>query len=403
MSDRRSRFRAYIKALDPSEDPLIAFRDGLYVQPQNAISNRIASQLELAPKSSHLIVGGTGSGKTTELIHIQDLLSKIDDIQVHRFDVPTHHRLDALQPGILLALAVVACVESIKTLNVDTPSRKLKHALWTLQRYSIGIELDFDPAWLKREEIEGHPWLDGVLEPDEQDSVVREFQQALEIALPSLGKNLVVLFDGMDRIFEIDGLVKMLDSDLPVLSDLGIGVVVIGPQHLRFDSRAGIQQRFDYPHIHGAARFDLDDGINFLLRILYSRVKRDLLPDESAHEIASSSGGLVRDMLSIARMAGEEAYSSGSDIISSAHIHRATIRFGRGLLLGASEAMLDALSNLNPAQGKPGRRYPNFTPATQLSVDLLLHRLMIEIPEYPPWYQMHPAIEPIISNLRRSA
>ncbi len=88
-ADRRTRFRDYMRRLDPTGDPVLAVEGGLYVPPPNAVSRRIATRIELEPASSHLLVGGIGSGKTTELIAIERALAKVDDLRPVRVDVPS--------------------------------------------------------------------------------------------------------------------------------------------------------------------------------------------------------------------------------------------------------------------------------------------------------------------------
>ena len=96
-----------MRRLDPTGDPAQAVASGFYVPPPNAVSQRIATRIELEPASSHLLVGGIGSGKTTELIAIERKLADVEDLFTVRIDVPSRHRLDKLKPGVLLALAAI--------------------------------------------------------------------------------------------------------------------------------------------------------------------------------------------------------------------------------------------------------------------------------------------------------
>jgi hypothetical protein len=47
-----------MRRLDPTGDPVQAVDGEFYVPPPNAVSQRIATRLELEPASSHLLVGG---------------------------------------------------------------------------------------------------------------------------------------------------------------------------------------------------------------------------------------------------------------------------------------------------------------------------------------------------------
>lgn len=55
-------------------DPAGAIEQGLYVTPKQSVARRIVARLDLQPASTHLIVGGVGSGKTTQLLVARDML-----------------------------------------------------------------------------------------------------------------------------------------------------------------------------------------------------------------------------------------------------------------------------------------------------------------------------------------
>ena len=69
--------------LSAASHPRDAIREDLYVKPPaKAVADRIVSRLELEPASSHLVVGGVGSGKTTQLLMIRKLLRATEDVSV---------------------------------------------------------------------------------------------------------------------------------------------------------------------------------------------------------------------------------------------------------------------------------------------------------------------------------
>src|SRR5438093_328334 len=106
MSNRRDRFRQYMSRLSGAAHPREAIKEGLYVaRPGRAVADQIVSRLELEPASSHLIVGGVGSGKTTQLLVAQRRLREMSDTQAIFLDVSEHHDLARLQTGVLLVLA----------------------------------------------------------------------------------------------------------------------------------------------------------------------------------------------------------------------------------------------------------------------------------------------------------
>ena len=70
--NKLARYRELMRTLDPQGDPRAALTSGWCVGegPRAAFATKIARRLELEPSSQHLVVGGIGSGKTTELWRI---------------------------------------------------------------------------------------------------------------------------------------------------------------------------------------------------------------------------------------------------------------------------------------------------------------------------------------------
>jgi hypothetical protein len=208
-----------------------------------------------------------------------------------------------------------------------------------------------------------------------------------------------VLFDGLDRVVDVSQFISLLSVDLPVLKRVGIGVVAVAPQHARIWNHGVAQELFDEVHLHGAASIYEQDGIEFLKQVLLARTASSaLLPAETYGILARQSGGIVRDLLSLARAAAEEAYRLGADTIEEAHVRTAADQFGRNLVVGISDEMIDRLKSLPP---RPAVWVPfSFTPATDIDIRLLLRRLIIEIPSAPVRYILHPTIVLLIPGLR---
>src|SRR5215468_7569144 len=85
-NDRLARFRAIRAKLDPTGDPANAI-SAFYVDSPHSVSARLAAELAIAPGSSHLLVGGVGSGKTTELFALRRRLTSETDITALYVDV----------------------------------------------------------------------------------------------------------------------------------------------------------------------------------------------------------------------------------------------------------------------------------------------------------------------------
>jgi hypothetical protein len=193
----------------------------------------------------------------------------------------------------------------------------------------------------------------------------------------------------------------MLLNDLFCLSNIGVGSVTVGPPELRGEAYRQFAERFATFHFHGATDSTTEVGVGFLERILQKRTDEGVLPSKERHRIAQWSGGILRDLIALARNAGEEAYARGAECISMEHVDAAADRFGRALLLGLSSDATERLTKL-AAQlrfKKPREAFTQFTVSSDVDIDLLVRRLIIEFPEIPPRFALHPTIRPLLRGL----
>lgn len=395
-----------MRRLDPTGDPAQAVASGFYVAPPNAVSQRIATRIELEPASSHLLVGGIGSGKTTELIAIERQLSRVEDLFTVRVDVPSRHRLEKLKPGVLVALAATEVCAELK--REEALGVKVDDAVWaSFHRISVltkgywGDPSQDDPG-------DDDRWVQGMLEEPGLSEDVKALSTLLIHVNGALHRHPVVLFDGLDRVADLSLLASVLTEDVPALGRAGVGLVIVGPQSLRFSPQRFVEKEFETVHLHGSVSLDTGEGIVFLTAVLRARADEEMLPSDSAASLARWSGGLLRDLVALGRAAGAEAYAAGSDTIQAVHISTAQDRFGRDLLLGCTKEMAARLKELGPRRLYQGgyavrRDLPaTFTVATALDQKLLMDRLIIEIPDTPVRYVLHPTIEPLIAGLGSS-
>lgn len=397
--DRRALFRAYMLRLDPKADPAIALRDGSYVPSPHATSSHIATRLEIDPTSSHLIIGAVGSGKTTELLAIRERLTASTDIVPLFVDVPSVQNLTKLSEGVLVSLAWTQIWKHITENQPDLAEKHMREA-GLADAVTTGYYVQ-DPSELEDDD-DRYIHVPGLITKPTPNNRLKKVANTLATVLPESSVRYVILFDGLDRTRRTDALVTMLLNDISQLSNIGIGSVVVGPPELRGEVYHQFTERFATFHFHGATDFTTADGLGFLESVLLKRTDVSILPGEERRYIAQWSGGIMRDLIALARNAGEIAYSLGADHISAEHVEVAADRFGRALLLGLSK---DATERLTSIYTKlrysriPERRFIEFTASSDVDIDLLVRRLIIEFPDLPPRFVFHPTIRPLLRGL----
>ena len=365
---------------------------GFYLAPPHGLPQKIAISLELDPGRSHLITGAIGSGKTTTLLTIQQQLNQTPDIRAFFVDLPTLHRLDQPRPVTLIAASALAIVRSLDQMFVESlpPDDRsipkyienLAAGYWDFDSYEVPP--DDSPDW-----VPGH-----LIKPEEREDIAR-LRELLEKLLAFLPFQTVVLIDGLDRIPNALDFETMMKEDLPALSALKIGIIIVGPPQVWFSPQKNIRQMFGQCHLHGAIQ-----STDFLISVLRKRVGDQILPDRSCERIANYSGGILRDLISIARTAGEIAYGEGADIIDESHVQDAGRRFGESLLLGIDKKQADRLKEF--VSKKPygiHTKELSFPLVAEVDISLLMGRLLLEVPGTPPRYRPHPTIVPLIPEL----
>nr|WP_128797506.1 hypothetical protein [Corallococcus coralloides] len=398
--NRRSVFRKIIKNMDPAAEPGHAVASGFYVPPPSAVGKRIATRLELDPTSSHLLIGGIGTGKTTELIQVESALAEVGDTFSVRIDVPAVHRVDKLRPGVLIALTANEAVERLK--------KKAKQAGMKIAQKEQGaigeIRGLVHGHWEEWDDSHPHPgdrdvWVDGIIEAPLRQHSVRVLSRAMAVVVQALGENFVVVFDGLDRLADPDLFSSVVVEDVPAIRQAGVGVVLVGPQHVRLGNRRHIVDLFTEMHLHGASSSQSPEGLLFLEQVVRRRAGGDVFGEGVVRELAIFSAGLLRDLISIAQSAAEEAYVDGSELIERSHMAVATARFGQNLLLSATTEMVVRLKDIVAGSGARHRSSRGFAVSSELDVAMLLARLVVEIPGVPTRYLPHPAVVPFVTEM----
>jgi hypothetical protein len=393
-TDRRELFREYMRRMDPKADPFAAIQAGLYVPSPLSTSSQVATRLELEPVSTHLIVGTTGSGKTTELLAVQRTLTRLPDIIPLFVDVPSVQQLSVISEGALVGLAWQMIWNDFVSRNPDAAVR------FADAKYANSIVAGYweDPR-AYYEEPNDDVRVPGLLTPPVINDNLHSLEGYLRQLLLQQHATYVLLFDGLDRSRDVVRLTTTLLSDLFRLIDLGIGSVVVGPPELRGLAYREFNDRFATFHFHGAAD-PLDERSQlFLERVLEVRTLGSILQQRERLSLVEWSGGILRDLIALAKNAADNTYGDGRDSVDDADVSAAADRFGRSLLVGISDKTAARLSELG---GMAKKRWFEFTMASPEDIELILRRLIIEIIDVPPRFFLHPTVRPLLRGLRRA-
>jgi hypothetical protein len=405
MSDRRAAFQQYLRRFNPTA-AVEAIQAELTVTRPDGLVERLTTSLDLEPAGSHLLVGGIGSGKTTTLHLVKAGLEAAGAADAVVVDVPSAHDLGKPKPGVLLALAAKVVAELIPEAAATVADvRARARTADQLRHLADGYWEDDDGPHDDDREPDGH-WVKGLLEPATVPPSVAHLREQLGPGVALLERPLVLLLDGLDRLNDAVNFAKFALWDVQALAALGVGVVVVGPQALTMAANQAVRAHFSAQHLVAAPSVTAPAGLEFLRAVLRRRAGEALLDAGSAELLARASGGLLRDLINLARAAGELAYGSGAAAVGAEHAEAAAAAYGRQMLLGITQAQAARLRDFVEVPRLGSKHGPVakpllFTLATELDLSLLLSRLIIEVDESPLRYIPHPTIVPLIPGLPR--
>jgi hypothetical protein len=391
VANRRDRFREYMSRLDAAADPRLAIERGFYVsRPGRGNADQIAGRLELRPASTHLVVGGVGAGKTTQLLVARERLSSLGDTHAIYIDISRHQDLRKLQPGVLLTLAGLEACALLKPGSDVHRVMEGRFKKWA-HGYQEYPELFEEPDF----------WVEGVVTPPAQnfEANIAQMREALEevrVALTEQLPHLVLLIDSLDRLSRLEPFTGILEQDVSAIASLGIGLVLVGPIQAIHGLQRLIADRFDYIYHQSFVDVQHDQvGRGFLLRVLRQRSPEELLPQPSCQQLVSFSGGVLRDLIHLARQAVEEAYLDGSDTVASNHVVTAADAYGRSLMIGLRQNEIEVLQRV--------RTQGSFVLTSEEDLALLATRRVLEYREAELRYVVHPTLEPLLKQLAGEA
>lgn len=326
--DRRQVYRPFLERLNPIA-PLHDVVDHDLIVPrhhdprdarQPPIHVAFANTAELSPGAQMALVGGIGSGKTTELLLTHRVLNRHADAVNIFVDLADYTDLNELNTGAILATVGMRLYSRLKK-GGEAPAPEVTLAHTKLRELALG-----KTTWVSEEEwddYEGEPAIrvdvPGLMRlrfPALRREVKQVNELLLPIAAPLLEKDaqITLLVDGLDRLIRAERFREFAEQDLQALKGTKMSVIVVAPLLLWYDKSRFLQDYFDLVKHIPAAAADPGD-LTFLRQVLERRGALKLMDRKDISYFAKYSGGVLRDLLTLARSAAAYAYGDHQDHI----------------------------------------------------------------------------------------
>ncbi len=353
---------------EPSADPRDAVERGFYVpRPGRSLAEQLAARFELKPAASHLLMGGVGSGKTTQLLVARDRLTAHEDTEAVYVDVSL-----SVEPNFMTSTDLLAVV---------------------------GIELGRRIPKPKRPEVEQQlRQFEAVLNPsssswgaDLEDHFVDTIGHLLR-DLRQTRPHHVLLIDSLDRMSNLGLFAHLVEASISKLRSLGMGVILIGPLTALYGVSRTTLDRFDRTwHLPSVDVNNDEEGHRFLTDVLRARDAKHLLTPTAVNRLAVLSGGVLRDLIALTQAAGEEAYVDGADHVEIEHVETAAEIFGRKQLFAIDSHDLAVLQRV--------RTKGTFVQTSEKDLALLATRRVLEYTNGQARFAVHPTIEGLLAQI----
>ena len=440
MSERLQRFRKLMAAFEGTSNPQHAIERGYYVDLPNNPMAEITRRIEVRPASLHLLLGGIGSGKTTQLLLAQEHLNRLEDFNAIYVDVSLYTDISKIERGALIAIAgleiirlldkiddpelsknqeLIKAQEIIKksayghneaTVVITSLPKKLSEEKQKLQEklnpfksidvpsFSLVPQVIKDVGRLN--EIENSRrkvitnYKKGLLSEKKQD-VKDELLEAFSNLSRIFSHNsenkreIVFIFDGLDRINNTNVFMDCILNDINLFSQVGIYVIIVGSIPIVYTK--GILNFSSYLHYFPYLDIVEDtEAKKFFTNILNLRDSDNSITSEAKEFLVIFSGGVLRDLMSLTQSAIEEAYVDGSDNITLEHAQQSVASLARSKFMGLTDENLKTLQKVISQK--------RFTPRTPEDLELLLTGHILEYTYPRKHFAVHPVLIPLIQE-----
>ena len=360
MINRLELFRSQIAAFDGAADPMSAISKGYFIEePQHSSTNTLFKRISLRPQSKILLIGGIGSGKTTQLLRLQQLLQKSSDtgIYPHYIDVTEYTNPNDLKVGTLDAIVALELIIILEKNGFQIDERRKT----SIQNFAYGYTLKEDQADLMELVRKGQQRIltqrkhfmmpvSGILPSRSHstgslDTLAKFISSLVEDFKTQFQKTPYFLFDGLDRVDESKKFISMASSDL---QNSDIGFTIVGATSLFYGSFIDSIDSI-FSHIEYRSAFDVDRdkcARDFFECVLISRSSKNFFQKDALEDLISLSGGVLRDLINLTQESIQEAYLADSDIIDREHVEKAVRSLGRAKMLGLDGEQATTLTNL---------------------------------------------------------
>ena len=383
MSIPREELRPAFRAL--TIEPLEDFDDERYVPHPcaSAVAQSIGSRLDLAGGAGQIIFfsGHRGVGKSTELRRLASALSA-DHAPIHLSMLHYGDPSELSISGFLLAIA--AATERVR----GTGSRLREVVKQVFGAVVSEGTLSVLGVTVRREVLDRSA--------PELNTVLVAINEELDRIASSGGKAPLLLVDDLDKA-TVDQVVGLHRTSGPLIAALKCSSVHCVPMsmlqspEISMLAHADCVETLDPIEIRDVSGHVVEAGVRTLGEVVVRRMPRGWLEQEALRELVIASGGILRDLISMATECLVRLDVSKADKIDVAMVREVIRKQSMQRQLRVDPGIRAALTQTN--REKDIANIPPSTAGTLIDQSLVLAHQGVR-----PWYEVHPLLKPLVSE-----
>ena len=398
MSDRLKFFRKLMSAFEGTSNPQRAVDKGFYINLPNNPVGVITGKIALRPSSVHLLFGGIGSGKTTQLLLTQQALNELEDIQAIYVDVSLITDISDLHSGTLIAIAgieLIKILQGYSNYELNNSHRIFERLLHENSEIITHHQPNLNQGLHGATSMANQSFTTTTEKRENRSSVLQAFIKTSAFINEKLAKQVVFIFDSLDRLREAKTFVKPVLDDVIEINKHGLGTILVGSIVTLYTERVNISKNTEnfyfLPYLDVLKNAEANQ---FLKDIFKVRDPEDLINQEARELLILQSGGVLRDLMSLSQAVIEEAYMDGSDLITVQHVNQAVLVIERSKTIGLTDLSIDILIKVMTEK--------LFSPRTSEDFVLMLTGHILEYGYPRQRFAVHPILVPLIESIAAS-
>lgn len=400
--------------LDPARPLEGEWLDRFYAErpPEASLDPLIDELAELDPSEEDktLFTGHRGSGKTTELARLERALQETHTVV--RLNIEELLNLGDVEYTDLLVTLGLQVFRAARRSGMDLGEKRLQDLIFWYRTHileederrriesevggelsvavaKISVKLATDAPRRQTARAEARAHLSDLLE---------RLNALLERLRQTTGRRTMVIVDGLDKLYDLNQVRDLFCQGANALLEPQCRIVYTIPLALYYtddfqQARMAFPRTFSLPNIKTEERDGRPcrEGREALRRVLENRLHPDLVTPEATERLITLSGGLLKELIALARQAvlrarrlrGDRGPVQADDVEYAARQVRNTYR-----------------ASLTEAQYRELQRIYRGEPFVNSPVSrTLLHNLsLLEYDGGDAWWAIHPLVRPLVEE-----